>query len=102
MSLRHASGLRETCAGYADSNGLGDRWSRSIAGALRFYGGAMLEAFLAYRQYEQLRSRGVPHDGALRNAMGVGQPECERRNRSGVSPTTGNLPMRNSAALRRW
>jgi hypothetical protein len=34
---------------------------------------ALREGLAAHRQYEQLRSRGVPHDTALREALGFGR-----------------------------
>jgi hypothetical protein len=33
---------------------------------------AWREALAAYRQYEHLRSRGVPHDAALRESLALG------------------------------
>ena len=35
-----------------------------------FYG--LHESFVAYRAYERLRARGLPHDAAIREALGVG------------------------------
>ena len=40
--------------------------------ALRAVCDALPEGLAAYRQYEQLRSRGVPHDTAIRPALGFG------------------------------
>ena len=33
---------------------------------------AWREALAAHRQYEYLRSRGIPHDGALRESLALG------------------------------
>jgi hypothetical protein len=41
---------------------------------------AWRESLAASRQYEQLRSSGMPHDAALRQALGMGlSPVRERR-----------------------
>ena len=48
--------------------------------ALRMMCAAWRESLAASRQYEQLRSRGMPHDAALREALGMGlSPVRERR-----------------------
>jgi hypothetical protein len=73
-SFRHAPELyrpypEEPLAGWA---------SRPIAGfrspltALRIVSEALRESLAACREYEDLRSRGVPHDTALRQALGFG------------------------------
>ena len=41
--------------------------------ALRTMWGAFREGLAAHRQYEHLRSRGVPHDAAIKEALGVGR-----------------------------
>ena len=33
---------------------------------------ALHEAFAAYREYERLRTRGIPHDAAIRESLGAG------------------------------
>jgi hypothetical protein len=43
-----------------------------IATTLRAIGSALREGLAAARQYEQLRSSGVPHERAVREALGVG------------------------------
>ena len=48
--------------------------SRSIATALRTLYDALRAAVGAHRQYEHLRSRGTPHDRALRRALGISHP----------------------------
>jgi hypothetical protein len=40
--------------------------------ALRKMCDAWCEGLVAHRQYEHLRSRGMPHDRALREALGIG------------------------------
>ena len=48
--------------------------------ALRTMCAAWRESLAASRQYEQLRSSGMPHDAALRQALGMGlSPVRERR-----------------------
>ena len=51
-----------------------------IAIALRAIA-ALREGLASARQYEQLRSNGVPHDRAVREALGVGPipPQAPRR-----------------------
>lgn len=44
--------------------------SRPIAQALRNIRNALREALAAHRQYERMMSAGVPHDIALKEAMG--------------------------------
>jgi hypothetical protein len=43
-----------------------------MAATLRAMGGALREGLAAARQYEQLRSRGIDHDRAVRAALGLG------------------------------
>ena len=43
-----------------------------IATTLRAIGSALREGLAAARQYEQLRSSGIPHERAVREALGVG------------------------------
>jgi hypothetical protein len=45
-------------------------WSPVIGLGAAF--AALLEALAASRQYQQLRSRGVRHDHAIREAFGIG------------------------------
>jgi hypothetical protein len=47
----------------------------SIVGALWTMWDACHDGLVAHRRYEHLRSRGVPHETALREALGVG---CSR------------------------
>ena len=44
-----------------------------IAATLRAIGEAWREALAAHREYEHLRSRSMPHDTALRDALGMGR-----------------------------
>jgi hypothetical protein len=52
-------------------------WSWPIAEVLRDACDALREAMAAHRQYECLRSRGVRHDTALRQALSIGHSACE-------------------------
>ncbi len=48
--------------------------------ALRTMGDAWREGRAAHRQYEHLRSRGIPHETAIRGALGIGlTPSQETR-----------------------
>jgi hypothetical protein len=47
--------------------------------ALRAGCDALREGLAASRQYEQLRSRGVPHDTAIRSALGFGPSQGTRQ-----------------------
>ena len=51
--------------------------SRRIAASLRTMGDAWREALAAHRGYEHLTSRGIPHDKALRAALGIRSPANE-------------------------
>jgi hypothetical protein len=44
-----------------------------IVATLRAVGEAWREALAAHRDYERLRSRGMPHDTALRESLGLGR-----------------------------
>jgi hypothetical protein len=48
------------------------RWLRQAATALRTINEAWQECVAAHYQYHQLTSRGVPHEIALREALGFG------------------------------
>jgi hypothetical protein len=52
----------------------------SIAATLRAIGAAWREALAGHREYEHLRSRGMAHDTALREALGIGRvpPQASR------------------------
>ena len=47
----------------------------ALVSALRTAWEAWRDGLAAHRRYEQLRSRGVPHEEAIREALGVG---CSR------------------------
>jgi hypothetical protein len=47
-------------------------------GALRTAWEACRDGLDAHRHYEHLRSRGVPHEKAIREALGVGQSRSPR------------------------
>lgn len=53
--------------------------SRPTVTALRAACDALREGLAASRQYEQLRSRGVPHDTAIRSALGFGPSQGTRQ-----------------------
>ena len=46
---------------------------------------AMHEGLAAHRHYEELRSKGVAHDAALRQALAMG-PACARPARGTITP----------------
>jgi hypothetical protein len=56
--------------------------SRGIAATLWLAVEGWSEALAACRDYEQLRSRGVAHDAALRHALGAGPAPAQHRCRS--------------------
>jgi hypothetical protein len=47
--------------------------SRPVAAMLRVVFQSLWEALAAHRRYEELRSRGIPHDTAIRQALGIPQ-----------------------------
>ena len=49
--------------------------SLPIAIKLRTVADALREGIAAHRHYEHLRSRGTPHDTAIRQAFGISHPE---------------------------
>ena len=49
-------------------------WSWPIATKLRSVSNALREGIAAHRHYEHLRSRGIPHDAAIRQALGISRP----------------------------
>ena len=51
--------------------------------AVRMMRDAFCEGLAAHREYEALRSRGIAHDRALREALGLG---CARLPRETVTP----------------
>jgi len=56
----------------------------ATAGMLRTILGALREGLAAHRRYEHLRSKGVHHDPAIRQAFGISHPASasEERRRS--------------------
>jgi hypothetical protein len=50
-------------------------WSSPIAAKLRIVRDALSQGIAAHRRYEHLRSRGVPHDPAIRQALGISHPD---------------------------
>ena len=51
--------------------------------AVRMMAAAFCEGLAAHREYEALRSRGITHERALREALGLG---CSRLPRETVTP----------------
>jgi uncharacterized protein YjiS (DUF1127 family) len=52
-------------------------WSWPIPRALRNLCDALREAVTAHRRYEWLKSRGAPHETALKEALSIGHSACE-------------------------
>jgi hypothetical protein len=57
-------------AGHCSRQATAPSWP--IVTALRKIYGAFGEALAACREYEQLRSSGLPHDAALKHSLGIG------------------------------
>ena len=81
-SLHYAPGFDETRgetkpAGRFAGPTAASCWPTVIA--LRATCDALREGLAASRQYEQLRSRGVPHDTAIRSALGFGRSQGTRQ-----------------------
>jgi hypothetical protein len=53
--------------------------------AVAAMGEALREGLAAHREYEELRSRGMPHDTALRTALGLGASP-QQRTRAAAKP----------------
>ena len=73
-------------------------WSWPIPKALRNLCDALSEAMAAHRRYEWLRSRGVPHDTALREAIGIGNSACECHAADRGQRRSASKPVRLGAA----
>ena len=58
-----------------------DDRSRPTAVMLRTIRDALLEGLAAHRRYEHLRSKGVHHDPAIRQAFGISHPAPQERKR---------------------
>jgi hypothetical protein len=63
-------------------------WSWPVLKALRDLCEALHEGVAAQRRYEVLTSKRVPHDRALREALGIDQSACEipRRRSAAIGP----------------
>src|SRR5438874_11180777 len=61
------------------------RWARQAATALRTVSEAWRECVAAHHQYGQLTSRGVPHETAVREALGFG-PAPAQQTRNSTRP----------------
>ena len=48
-------------------------WSSSTLTTLRSFFDGLHESFTAYCTYQRLRAGGLPHDAAIREALGVGR-----------------------------
>ena len=57
----------------------------SAVAAVRMMGAAFCEGLAAHREYEELRSRGMPHDTALRASLGLGA-RPQQRTRATAKP----------------
>jgi|SRR5215471_756527 hypothetical protein len=54
------------------------RWLRQAATALRAISEAWRECVAAHQQYGRLMSRGVPHEVAIREALGFGPAPAQK------------------------
>ena len=68
-----AGSYRETQLAARPAQRAGDR-SRPTTARLRTIGDALLEGLAAHHRYEHLRSKGVHHEAALRQAFGISHP----------------------------
>jgi hypothetical protein len=73
-----AAGGRRRCARPA-----GPSWPAGTV--LRMMCEALQDGLAAHRHYEELRSRGVAHDSALRQALAIAPAPAERA-REGITP----------------
>ena len=85
-TLHDTLGLVELCreTGPAD----GPAWQSTappIATRLRAIADAWREGLAACRQYDELRSSGVPHERALREALGLGLNSSEAPRQAATS-----------------
>jgi len=77
-SFCRAPGFDEThqALDFADRSSPPTSFSRSsIATGLRIIWDALRDGIAAHRQYEHLRSMRVPHDTAIKQALGISHPE---------------------------
>jgi hypothetical protein len=58
------------------------RWFRQAATALRTVSEAWRECGAAHHQYRQLTSRGIPHEVAVREALGFGPAPAQETRKS--------------------
>ena len=77
-----------------------DDWPTATTGMLRTILGTLREGLTAHRRYEHLRSKGIQHDPAIRQAFGVSHPTSASagRRRSGTPPRVP--PARTGASAR--
>jgi hypothetical protein len=86
--------LRKIHHRHPETSPTGASWA--ISEPLWKFCDALREAVVAHRQYEWLRSRGVPHESALRESLGVGHSTCECHSSGGPRETATN-PVREGA-----
>jgi hypothetical protein len=68
--LTHTPGLAQTAHGTIWHTAPLAGWSWPTT--LRSFIDALREGFVAWREYERLRARGITHDLAIRQALGIG------------------------------
>jgi hypothetical protein len=73
-SLHFESDFEATCRCAHDAAS-----SRPTAPALGMFWDSLREGLAACRQYEHLRSSGIPHDTAIREALGFGAGPAQLR-----------------------
>ena len=76
-------------------------WSWPIPRALRNLCDALHEAVTAHRRYEWLKSRGAPHETALKEALSIGHSACECSAVRLVVLTHKEVPARSAISSRR-
>jgi hypothetical protein len=69
--LHYTADLGEACAG--STTAPEQTWLFGTRTMLQTAVDALRESFAAFRAYERLRRRGVPHDAAIRQSLGVGR-----------------------------
>jgi hypothetical protein len=72
--LHYTSGLEQSYHGTTCRSALPRAgWSSSTLTTLRSIFDGLHESFVAYRAYHRLTARGLPHDAAIREALGLGR-----------------------------
>jgi hypothetical protein len=70
--LHYTSGLEQTYQPRRRRSAWSSEWFRPTVTTLCSFVEALHEGFVAYREYQQLRTSGIPHDRAIREALGIG------------------------------